>query len=585
MDTSSFPRRLVSRTSLALAALLAGCATAGTNVGPSASPTGEMRTHTPVPTVGAISAADAMTRLYIFADDSMLGREAGTLGNVKGTDYVAAEMKRMGLEPGGENGTYFQTVPIVISRVDSTRTISVNGSPLELGSDVLPMYPGTTGRAVPVGQSTRSLNGAQVVYGGEIGGQLISPEAAAGKLVVFTMPAPTSGEPDFRFYLTSEMAQYANAAGLAGVTLDQVSPARLQRLRAPLTHPRTAASLAAGPVVLLVSPSAAERMLGVPTLNGVHAGATGATLSGDIAFIDTPSAYPARNVIGILRGRDPARNGQYVAVGAHNDHIGITPRPLDHDSVLANNMVIRRQGVQDRVREPTPAEAQRIRFLRDSLTRAHGGARPDSINNGADDDGSGTVALLEIAQRFATAPERTRRSLLFVSHTGEEKGLWGSEWFTDHPTVPRDSIVAQLNMDMVGRGKPTDIMGRGPNNIQLIGPRRLSTQLGDLIDSLNAARTPHMDIDRSFDANGHPLNRYCRSDHYMYARYGIPITYFSLGYHTDYHQVTDEPQYIDYGHLARVAQFVHDIAEAVANRPQRLVVDQPIPDPNKGCRQ
>jgi Zn-dependent M28 family amino/carboxypeptidase len=207
------------------------------------------------------------------------------------------------------------------------------------------------------------------------------------------------------------------------------------------------------------------------------------------------------------------------------------------------------------------------------------------VNNGADDDGSGTVALLEIAQSFATSPMHPRRSLLFVSHTGEEKGLWGSEWFTDHPTVPRDSIVAQLNMDMVGRGKSTDIMGRGPNNIQLIGPRRLSTQLGDLIDSLNATRSPRMDVDASFDANGHPLNRYCRSDHYMYARYGIPITYFSLGYHTDYHQVTDEPQYIDYGHLARAAQFVHDVADAVASRPRRLVVDRPKPDPTGGCRQ
>jgi Zn-dependent M28 family amino/carboxypeptidase len=172
-----------------------------------------------------------------------------------------------------------------------------------------------------------------------------------------------------------------------------------------------------------------------------------------------------------------------------------------------------------------------------------------------------------------------------VSHTGEEKGLWGSQWFTDHPTVPRDSIVAQLNMDMVGRGKPTDAMGRGPNNIQLIGMRRLSTQLGDLIDSVNAHRTPRMDFDLSYDANGHPLNRYCRSDHYMYARYGIPITYFSLGYHTDYHQVTDEPQYIDYGHMARVASFVHDVAEAIANRDQRLVVDKPKPDPRGGCRQ
>jgi Zn-dependent M28 family amino/carboxypeptidase len=241
--------------------------------------------------------------------------------------------------------------------------------------------------------------------------------------------------------------------------------------------------------------------------------------------------------------------------------------------------------VQDTVKVPTAEEWSRINRLRDSLRVAHGGVRADSVNNGADDDGSGTVAMLEIAERFATAAQRPRRSLLFVSHTGEEKGLMGSEWFTDHPTVPRDSIVAQLNMDMVGRGKDTDIMGRGPNNIQLIGPRRLSTQLGDLIDSLNTSRTPRMDIDTSFDANGHPLNRYCRSDHYMYARYGIPITYFSLGYHTGYHQVTDEPQYIDYDHMARVAGFVHDIAEAVANRPERLIVDKPKPDPQGGCRQ
>jgi hypothetical protein len=335
---------------------------------------------------------------------------------------------------------------------------------------------------------------------------------------------------------------------------------------------------------MLVTPTAAEQLLGVTSMSGLSVGTGSRTVSGDLAFVDTPTPYPARNVIGILPGSDAALSGQFVAVGAHNDHIGLERRPLDHDSVLAFNMVLRRQGVQDTVRVATASEAARIRELRDSLTRAHGGARPDSVNNGADDDGSGTVAMLEIAERFATAPH-PRRSVIFVSHTGEEKGLLGSQWFTDHPTVPRDSIVAQLNMDMVGRGKPTDIMGRGPDNVQLIGPRRLSTQLGDLIDSLNATRTPHMDIDASFDANGHPLNRYCRSDHYMYARYGIPITYFSLGYHTDYHQVTDEPQYIDYGHMSRIAQFVHDIAEAVANRPQRLIVDKPRPDPMGGCRQ
>ena len=337
--------------------------------------------------------------------------------------------------------------------------------------------------------------------------------------------------------------------------------------------------------ILVVTTMAAHRLLGVSSMDGLAAGTAGRTLSANLAVARVPASYPARNVIGIVAGSDAALRGQYVAIGAHNDHEGLTPRPLDHDSVLANNAVLRRQGVQDRVRVPTADEAARVVLLRDSLTRAHGGARRDSVYNGADDDGSGTVAMLEIAERFATASNRPRRSLIFVSHTGEEKGLWGSQWFTDHPTVPRDSIVAQLNMDMVGRGKSTDIMGRGPFNIQLIGPRRLTSQLGATIDSVNAARTPHMDIDTSFDVNGHPLNRYCRSDHYMYARYGIPITYFSLGYHTDYHQVTDEPQYIDYEHLARVASFVHDIAEAVGNRAQRLTVDGPRLDPQGGCRQ
>jgi hypothetical protein len=526
-----------------------------------------------------------MTRLYVFADDSMLGRESGTVGNVKATDYVAREMQRMGLRPAGDAGTYFQTVPTVISRVDGTRTLAVDGTPLRLGTDVLPFFAGSGGRALSLGASTRSLDGARVVFGGQLGGRLVSPQDAAGKLVVFTVPAGLTGRRDWRFYRLGRLTQYADAAGIAAVSLDVVPAATLRSLRGPNARPIVEGATGTAPAIILVTPAAAERMLGVPSLDGLAIGTTGRTVTGDVGFIDTPAPYPSRNVIGILPGSDPALRGEYVAVGAHNDHIGLERRPLDHDSVLANNMVVRRQGVQDTVRVPTAAEAARIRELRDSLRAVHGGVRPDSVNNGADDDGSGTVAMLEIAERFASAPDRPRRSLLFVSHTGEEKGLWGSEWFTDHPTVPRDSIVAQLNMDMVGRGKPTDIMGRGPNNVQLIGPRRLSTHLGDLIDSLNAVRTPRMDVDTQFDANGHPLNRYCRSDHYMYARYGIPITYFSLGYHTDYHQVTDEPQYVDYDHLARIAQFVHDVAAAVANRPQRLVVDKPKPDPSAGCRQ
>jgi Zn-dependent M28 family amino/carboxypeptidase len=289
-------------------------------------------------------------------------------------------------------------------------------------------------------------------------------------------------------------------------------------------------------------------------------------------------------VIAILRGSDPALRGQYVGISAHNDHEGFADRAVDHDSLVAYNTVMRPQGANDPAGTPSAAQAARIRALRDSLSALHP-ARRDSIYNGADDDGSGTVALMEIAQRMAASGTRPRRSILFISHTAEESGLLGSQWFSDHPTIPRDSLVTVLNMDMVGHGRAEEVRGGGPYSIQMIGSRRLSTELGDLIDALNTRRANPMQIDYSWDAAGHPANRYCRSDHFMYARHGIPITYFSLGYHPHYHMVTDEPQYIDYEHGARVASFLHDIAMEVANRPARLVVNGPRQDPNAPCRQ
>jgi len=212
----------------------------------------------------------------------------------------------------------------------------------------------------------------------------------------------------------------------------------------------------------------------------------------------------------------------------------------------------------------------------DSLRRIRP-AHLDSINNGADDDGSGTVAALEIAQNLAAAPVKPKRSILFVWHTGEEAGLLGSRWFTDHPTVPRDSIVAQLNMDMVGRGEAIDLAGGGPNYLQLVGTRRVSTELGDIVEKVNAERKTPFKFDYQYDANGDPNRIYCRSDHYMYARYGIPIA--------DYHQVTDEVQYINYEHMERVAEFVKDIAVRVANLDHRPVVDKPVGSPTAACVQ
>jgi Zn-dependent M28 family amino/carboxypeptidase len=211
--------------------------------------------------------------------------------------------------------------------------------------------------------------------------------------------------------------------------------------------------------------------------------------------------------------------------------------------------------------------------------------RRDSVYNGADDDGSGTVAVLEIAEAIAAMPVKPKRSILFVWHTGEEAGLLGSKWFADHPTIPRDKIVAQLNIDMVGRGGAPDIAGGGPRYLQLMGSRRISTELGDLIEQVNSTEKMPFSIDYSWDANGHPERIYCRSDHWNYARYNIPITFFTTGLHADYHQLTDEPQYIDYDHLMRVTQLVRDVAVRVANLDHRPLIDKPVTDPTAACVQ
>jgi Zn-dependent M28 family amino/carboxypeptidase len=295
-------------------------------------------------------------------------------------------------------------------------------------------------------------------------------------------------------------------------------------------------------------------------------------------------------VVAVLRGSDPALAGQYVAIGSHSDHVGYStqtndfPLPVDHDSLLAFYRVVRPGGADDGAKPATADDWPRIRAMLDSLRRVRA-PRPDSIYNGADDDGSGSMGMLEVAEALATSRDKPKRSILFVWHVAEEKGLWGAEHFTDNPTVPRDSIVAQINIDMIGRGGARDIRDGGPGYLQLIGSRRLSTELGDLVEAEGRKFSPPFRFDYQYDANGHPQQYYCRSDHYMYARYGIPVVFMSTGGHAEYHQITDEPQYIDYDQLARVTQLVHNTAKAVANLDHRVVVDKPKPAPGARCVQ
>ncbi len=536
------------------------------------------RTWSGPPTTAEITPRDLMTRLYIFADDSMQGRAAGTVGHHRATTWLAAELEKIGLEPAGDDGTFFQNVPL--RTVTGSANLKVDGVPITMGTDFL-MLPenlieGYGGRIA--GPDTPTI------FGGRLGApNAISPADAAGKLVVFLPPIAGNGQASFAFWAHPQIGQYADAAGFLVAALDIFPPQFASFLTDESTGYFPGDLPQAGQVGMLVSPSVAVRIVGRP-LEQALPGALGKPLGGTAGYEYRHTEAPARNVVGLLRGSDPTLSTEYVLVGAHSDHTGLQDEIVDHDSLRVYNTVVRPRGVEDGEVEATAEQIPRIRQMLDSV-RALRPGRLDSIANGADDDGSGSVALLEVAQAMAAAPDRPRRSILFIWHVAEELGLFGSEHFSDHPTVPRDSIVAAINVDMVGRGGESDLPNGGPGYLQLIGSRRLSTELGDLVETRNTEGRFGFRFDYQFDANNHPDQYYCRSDHYNYARYGIPVVFMSTGGHRDYHIVTDEPQYIDYDQLARVSRFIEDLARTVANLGHRVVVDKPKPDPAAPCVQ
>jgi hypothetical protein len=526
-----------------------------------------------------ITPADVRARIFDVADDSMLGRQAGAIGNFKMTDYIAGELERFGLEPAGDNGTFFQVITMVARRADPQSIVAVEGDTLKLFRDYALIRPTSTARI-----GTRiDLSQVPVVYGGTAGDTtlVLDRTLVKGRLIVLDAALGSDGKPTATYTTAAgtEGVKYPEAAGIAITSLDlQTNPESLQRPNAGLRDPNRAAPSPGG---ILISTAAAKKLFGA-NLSQLQPGATGRTVTAHVGFLDSAVRAPARNVVAVRRGSDPALRNEYVAIGAHSDHLAPANTAVEHDSLRAFNQIMKPTG-DGRAGTPTQAQWQRILAIRDSMRRIRP-PRMDSIYNGADDDGSGSVALLEIAELFASQPA-PRRSILFVWHTGEESGLLGSMYFVDHPTVPRIDIVAQVNMDMVGRGREEDTPHGGPRNLEAIGMRRLSTDLGNVVDSVNQKRAVPWNIDLSFDTPGHPQNRYCRSDHQNYARAGIPIVYFSRGHNRDYHAVTDEAQYIEFDALARVAGFVHDVATALANRNDRPRVDKRMPNPLAPCRQ
>ncbi len=547
----------------------------------------------PAPTSSAISARDLQIRLYQFADDSMQGRQIGRIGNKKGTDYIAAELKRLGVVPAGDNGTYFQVMPFHFRLFTNHSHLTVDGNPRTWEKDWL---------AVPGPRAPKPIAGVPVVFGGTLGDttKQITAAQANGKFVV-VLPAPPSAAPagppaggrGFGNFV-NPLARFTGAVAVATINLDTLTPAQ----RALINQPIVASSSAGGrgfggppgaqnapPDSLTIlkaqlnqlapqanirlTRAAAAALFGKRPVETLSLGMTGGSVSASLDYVELPSDY-ARNVVGIVPGSDPVLKSEYVAIGGHNDHVGMRA-PVDKDSIKAFNDIRNRLLLANNMIQLDAQKLAAIRVNMDSIRKLHPKPRLDSIANGADDDGSGSMAVLEIAEYIATMKVKPKRSTLFVWHTGEEAGLLGSAFYVANPSVPIDSIVAQLNIDMIGRGRAEDLPGGGDNYLGVVGSSFDSKDLGDEVAAVNKKLAKPLNLDYKFDSattwSGYN-NIYGRSDHYNYARAGIPIAFFFTGLHGDYHQVSDEPEFIDYPHYAMITNYIRDLTVEVGNGPR-----------------
>ena len=539
----------------------------------------------PAPTTPAITVRDLQIRLYQFADDSMQGRQVGRVGNMKGTDYIAAELKRLGLVPAGDGGGYFQVLPYHLRSFTSHSRLTYGGNPLEWNRDWL---------AVPGARAPRPVTGVEVVFGGVAGDttRQISAAQAAGKFVVLLAapPAPPNADRARPGFGPPASTRLSGAVAVATADLDALTPAQRAAINTPtvatqsaigrgrpgtpqptdsLTLLRQQLDALAPQAVFRLTKEAAARLFAGQPLESMAPGTVGTTVTASLDYLELPSQF-ARNVVAIIPGSDPALRGQYVAIGAHNDHVGINT-PVDRDSIKAFNDARNRMLLANRMLALTPEQLATIRVDMDSIRRAHPVARLDSINNGADDDGSGSMGVLEIAEAVQAMKVKPKRSTLFVWHTGEEAGLVGSAFFTRNPTVPMDSVVAQINVDMIGRGRGEDLPGGGDDYLGVVGSFFDSKDLGETVATVNRRQTKPLALDYKYDStlswSGYN-NIYGRSDHFNYALQGVPIAFFFTGLHGDYHQRSDEAEFIDYPHLARITRYIGEVAVEVGNGPR-----------------
>jgi hypothetical protein len=502
-----------------------------------------------------ISAALFKDYLSFIASDEMEGRDTPSRGLDTVAKFIAMNLGRWGFKPAGDDGTFFQHIALRRNLDDNDGTgATINGEKFSAGTDFIAFQnPGTvSGSVVYAGQGwfIKSKN-IDAYRGLDVKDKIVVVNTTGG-FPKGTTQADLTGKQGVDWADQLTYAQMRGAKAMVGIA----SPQYIQRWEyirqrisesAPTKVERFEQNAAPAIPRLVISTKMATALMSgeKETLADINAGmaANEPTASFDLnpakqvsITVAVKTEHPrTQNIVAVWEGADPILKNEYVALGAHYDHIGIC----------------------------APGTA-------------------DPICNGADDDGSGTTALLGMAEALSHAKERPKRSVLFVWHCGEEKGLWGSQYFTDYPTIPLDRIVTQLNIDMIGRSKkegdtnPSNAELAGPNEIYVIGSKMMSTELGELTETVNKSFL-NLTFNYRYNDPKDPNRFFYRSDHFNYARKGIPIVFFFDGVHEDYHKPGDEPQKIDYDKMEKVARTVYMMLWEVATRPARPKVDKPLP--------
>ena len=471
----------------------------------------------PKPFARTITEQDLKKHLYIVAGEEMQGRETATEGQKKAAAYIENEFRRIGVLPGNQ-GSFQMDFSVYQDSLEDA-TLSVNGKDYDFNRDF----------AVNPGNYSSTLYAGEVIFTGrgisDSSGNGLGVNDMAGRVLMVWNPASgTNSNGNRRRSPGMEISQAALKLGAAAVLVVQPNFPRtisnnlgnqtlntFRRINYPNTY--------------YISEQVARDILGGDWEAAKNGNAQPKSYSTRLRLEmkKTVLENTSSNVIGFIEGSD--KKDQYLVLSAHYDHLG---------------------------------------------------KRGDSvIYYGADDDGSGTVSIIEIAEAFMEAKKAgkgPRRSIVFMAVSGEEKGLWGSAVYSDRPVFPLEKTTANLNIDMIGRIDPKRTKGDSTNYVYVVGDDKLSTDLRPISEAANRKYTK-LELDYKYNDPKDTERIYYRSDHYNFAKKGVPIIFYFNGTHNDYHRPTDTPDKINYDLMEKRARFIFYTAWEMANRDEMLKRD------------